>query len=272
MQAKSHMKSIVWYVFLVYLLTLAFNLSGNPFLLVISQITPLMATLLVIMFYPNRKQTFYKLGLGKIGGLCWYLISLFAGVPVLISFLIAWAMGYVDLPSLNHFPGHGDRLLWMIKHFFQISYLLTPILFAWGEEIGWRGYLQSQLLEEVNDKKAFVYTGLIWAVFHYPFYLNGYNESGNVWINIILFTLTLIPLSIVMGWIRLKSKSLWPVVLFHAMINHQRSFWEIFFYDKHEGWSYIAGETGIISLIVWSILAFIIWKFSIAKKAVQQIT
>ncbi|MBA4493663.1 CPBP family intramembrane glutamic endopeptidase [Paenactinomyces guangxiensis] len=104
----------------------------------------------------------------------------------------------------------------------------------------------------------------VWAVFHYPFYMNGYNEAGNVWINIGLFTVTLVPLSIVMGWIRMKSQSLWPVVIFHGMVNHQRVFWEQVFYVKTDGWGYIAGETGVISLVIWSILAMIIRRVSVA--------
>ncbi len=46
-----------------------------------------------------------------------------------------------------------------------VAVVATPIL--WGEEFGWRGYLQIRLLAD-HPLLAAVATGLIWGVWHYP--------------------------------------------------------------------------------------------------------
>src|SRR5262245_8542216 len=52
----------------------------------------------------------------------------------------------------------------------------TPVLF--GEEFGWRGFLQRRLFPNSPVAAALV-TGLIWGVWHYPLILRGYNYPDN---------------------------------------------------------------------------------------------
>jgi len=94
--------------------------------------------------------------------------------------------------------------------------IATPIL--WGEEFGWRSYLQLRLL---GDKPliAAIVTGLIWAVWHYPLILMGYQYPDHRLVGIPVFTVSVVLLSIVFGWLRLRSGSIWPVSLAHAGTN-----------------------------------------------------
>jgi membrane protease YdiL (CAAX protease family) len=63
-------------------------------------------------------------------------------------------------------------------------------------------------------------SGCIWAVWHYPGLLwADYNAGTNPRYALTCFTLMVISLSFIMGWLRLKSGSLWPCAMLHASHN-----------------------------------------------------
>jgi membrane protease YdiL (CAAX protease family) len=91
----------------------------------------------------------------------------------------------------------------------------TPVV--WGEEFGWRGYLQIRLLAD-KPLWAAVATGLIWAVWHYPMILMGYLFSGNP-LGLLLYPINMCLTSVIYGWFQLRSRSVWPASLAHATGN-----------------------------------------------------
>ena len=94
--------------------------------------------------------------------------------------------------------------------------LMTPVL--WGEEFGWRGYLQPRLFPG-KPLQASVATGIIWAIWHYPLIFRGYNYPGQPWLGIALFPVTSILLSIIFGWLRDMTGSVWAPSLAHSATN-----------------------------------------------------
>jgi membrane protease YdiL (CAAX protease family) len=103
--------------------------------------------------------------------------------------------------------------------------LITPLLNAlptFGEEFGWRGYLQPKLLP-LGNHKAVLLTGVIWGVWHWPIIMMGYNYGTDYFgapflgpLAMLWFTLTL---SALFGWITIKAGSLWPAVIAHGALN-----------------------------------------------------
>ncbi len=96
------------------------------------------------------------------------------------------------------------------------SLVATPILL--GEEFGWRGYLQVRLLGDRPLSAAFV-TGLIWALWHLPINLRGYNFPDQPMLGMLVFTISAIVLSIVFGWLRVRTGSIWAASLGHSATN-----------------------------------------------------
>ena len=103
--------------------------------------------------------------------------------------------------------------------------LLAPVLNAistFGEEFGWRGYLQPKLMP-LGARKAVLLTGVIWGVWHWPIILMGYNYGLDYFgapvlgpLAMVLFT---VALAVIFGWLTLKAQSVWPAVIGHAAIN-----------------------------------------------------
>ena len=89
-----------------------------------------------------------------------------------------------------------------------------------GEEIGWRGLLVPELAKRMSYTRTSLLSGLIWAAWHSPLLLFAdYNVGTNRWYALGCFSVTCISMSFMLAWLRLKSDSLWPAVLFHASHN-----------------------------------------------------
>jgi len=121
------------------------------------------------------------------------------------------------LPGANINPSMTS-FLWIVLPF-QFAFnavLATPLL--WGEEFGWRGYLQLRLFPE-RPLLAAVLTGIIWGIWHYPLNLRGYNYPEHPLLGLLVFPVSCILLSIILGWLRTKSGSIWTVCLAHSATN-----------------------------------------------------
>lgn len=110
-----------------------------------------------------------------------------------------------------HNPG-----LWVVPQLMVVAILMTPIL--WGEEFGWRGYLQTRIFAG-RPVPAAIATGLIWGVWHYPLTLRGYDFPGQPILGSLLLTVCAVLLAYVFGWIRARSGSIWASSLAHAATN-----------------------------------------------------
>ena len=91
---------------------------------------------------------------------------------------------------------------------------------ALGEEVGWRGFLVPELCRLTTFTKASLLTWIIWAVWHYPaIILADYHSQAPRLFDLVSLTVTVLGLSIFTAWLRLRSGSLWPVVLWHGAHN-----------------------------------------------------
>jgi len=166
-----------------------------------------------------------------------------------VLYLAAWLLpGFLTIAGASLFflifPAYFDRNLsalmgqlsgvegleqinpWLIigLQTFQ-AILISPILNAlstFGEEFGWRGYLQPKLMP-LGGRRAILITGVIWGIWHWPVILMGYNYGTDYFgapflgpLAMVWFTITL---SAIFGWVTIKSDSVWPGVIGHGAIN-----------------------------------------------------
>jgi membrane protease YdiL (CAAX protease family) len=103
-----------------------------------------------------------------------------------------------------------------------IAYSLLGIYMMFGEEFGWRGYLQQKLMP-LGPRKAMLLVGAIWAVWHWPAILLGLNYLSGYWgapvVGALLWVWTLLPVSVIYGWLTLRSGSVWPAAIAHGVNN-----------------------------------------------------
>lgn len=134
---------------------------------------------------------------------------------------------------------------------------LTTILGALGEEIGWRGFLQSKLGLKFGVFTGTLLLGLIWGYWHIPANLGGANGTENIYLTTFLtFPVTLVFMSFVLAWFRIKSNAIWPCAFLHGMNN------------TVSGIALIKANSPLIetyvslfsSILVGSIFAILLWK------------
>ncbi len=161
----------------------------------------------------------------------YYLVAWLLPLPVVaVIVVLAMALGIAQpdftlqqalatlAPAGSSPPPELPSALWILLpiQFMIVALIATPIL--WGEEFGWRGYLQLRLLSQ-RPLLAAIATGLIWGVWHYPLNLRGYNYPNHPILGLIIFPVSAILLSIIFGWLRLRTGSIWSASLAHAATN-----------------------------------------------------
>jgi membrane protease YdiL (CAAX protease family) len=136
------------------------------------------------------------------------------------------------------------------------------LIISFGEEYGWRGYLQSALLP-LGKIKAILLLGVIWGVWHWPIIWMGYNYPGQPILGSLVMTLYTIALAFVLGYAVLKTKGIWLAAFLHALNNQTLSFLNGFIYaPKNNILSFSAGILGILcfAVVIAIILRDPIWK------------
>jgi uncharacterized protein len=150
-------------------------------------------------------------------GLLWYLVVLF-GVAAIAYLAIGMGMLFgapapeISLP--NGLP--REALIGYLPIFFLINMFIGGPL---AEDIGWRGYILPKMRERMPALSASLIIGILWAVWHVPYFIfPGWNAAtGNIpfhW-----FALLTTSWSVLFAWVYVNTESILMPVLFHAAIN-----------------------------------------------------
>ena len=128
------------------------------------------------------------------------------------------------------------------------------IVIAFGEEYGWRGYLQSELFK-LGRVRSVVLVGVIWGAWHWPIILMGYNYPGHPLLGVLLMTLYTIGLAIVLGYAVLRSGSVLLAAFLHALNNQVVNFLAaIGFKPFDTAFSFGLGIYGLVTLAIVALL------------------
>lgn len=101
---------------------------------------------------------------------------------------------------------------------------LINCVFTTGEEVGWRGYLYPRLLDLLPRPAALVLGGVIWGLWHAPVILLGYNyPSVAPWLGLLMMCGFTTFAGTILMWLRARSRSVWPAVVGHAVVNAMSS-------------------------------------------------
>jgi len=154
-----------------------------------------------------------------------------------------------------------------------IVILVGPLvngLFVFGEEFGWRAYLQPKLMP-LGGRKAMVLMGMIWGLWHWPVIAMGYEYGqeypGFPWLGMLMFIWVSILFGTFLGWITLRSRCVWPAVIGHAGMNAIGTLGLLFLQGNPNSLLGPAAN-GLIGSIALAILALAIFLFPDALKPV----
>lgn len=94
---------------------------------------------------------------------------------------------------------------------------------TFGEEFGWRGYMNQKLEPLIGTTGAVIVGGIIWGLWHAELTVEGHNFGtdypGFPYIGILAMCIICTFEGILLMWVTKKSGSIYPAAIMHAMIN-----------------------------------------------------
>ncbi|MBU0928053.1 MAG: CPBP family intramembrane metalloprotease [Spirochaetes bacterium] len=100
---------------------------------------------------------------------------------------------------------------------------LLGLVITFGEEYGWRGYLQGELVR-MGRRRGVLLLGVIWGAWHWPVIWMGYNYPGHPVLGSLAMTAVSVIMSFVLAHAVFKAKGIWVAAYLHALGNQTLSF------------------------------------------------
>ena len=161
----------------------------------------------------------------------WKMILLAVIFPIivgLVAYGIAWATGlaqFVPIQPVEWLASLIGDTASPVTVFVVMLALTATIgtifgaLTAAGEEIGWRGYMLTRLIDAGVPRPVLV-SGLIWGLWHVPLIVAGvYVAGSSPIVSAILFMVGVTSMGFVFARMRLETGSIWPAIALHAAWN-----------------------------------------------------
>lgn len=174
-------------------------LIDEPSLISIALIDIIMAISAVLFFCSDWKTNKAILkwpgfSLSKLIGFIAFTIIASIGVSHSVDFLnrVIFEKG-MDFYSIFAFHKYGTYLMFL-------SIALYPALF---EELAYRGYLMEKLLKVVDEKEAIYISSILFFIIHFS----------------LISVFWLLPFALFLGWLRIKTKTIWYGVFIHFFFN-----------------------------------------------------
>lgn len=185
--------------------------EGNTLGMGLWLVLPVLTMLLLRIINRDWKDIGIKLNMK--GNVKWYLVSL-AIYPIVTFITVSLALLF---NSTNLAGFEMNAVLSLIAVSVAGNFIKNIF-----EEFAWRGYLTPKLIEQkINDWLIYLISGLVWALWHSPYYIvflpDHYFESISRTGMILTGCVLMVGWSVMYVEIYRLTKSVWPCVLMHAV-------------------------------------------------------
>lgn len=266
----------VWYFLFFTLLYIAASVIGfiKPFYIqeISSYImipSVLGLILVIVLRFVGGKESFSGVGLGGGKPKYWILFGLgiliYTGLQTTCNWIFKLGTP-VDSATLEMQASMtGMSLPLMMVVITAQSLILGPFLglvITFGEEYGWRGYLQPALVK-IGRIKGVLLVGIIWGIWHWPVIWMGYNYPGQPILGSLLMVLFCIGLAFMLGYSVLKAKGIWIAAFLHALVNQSMSFFMgVIYTPTNMSFSFGIGFWGLAIMVPLVLLILLdpVWK------------
>ncbi len=224
------------------------------------------------------KKSFSSLRLNTLGAKRFYLWAWILPIALVIiggALTLLFGAAKLDLnftmirDAMASAPKEIDAPLWIIVGA-QVIFAITlapfiNLIFALGEELGWRGYLLPKLMP-LGQWNAISTSGVIWGFWHAPAIVQGHNYPGYPILGIFMMIVFCVLLGTILSWLTLNTKSPWVAALAHGSINAVAGLPILFF---QPGFNMAIGGT-LAAPIGWiGMIIFIAWLVRTKRLPVQ---
>lgn len=161
------------------------------------------------------------------GNLKYYLIAVFT-VSVLGIFqgiLATLTIGGGDWSDW----GKDLNLAQTLSTFFTLFATAPLMAFnTFGEEFGWRGYMNQKMEPLLGTTGTIIVGGILWGLWHAPLTVEGHNFGtdypGYPYVGMLCMCVNCTFMGIILMWLTKRTNSIYPAAIFHAMNNFGGTF------------------------------------------------
>ncbi len=112
----------------------------------------------------------------------------------------------------------SSPMTWVVAAVLPINFILSFIAF-FGEEYGWRYFLQPVMQNRFGKRAGVIVLGLVWAVWHinvdFMYYTNGYGPQAFA-----CQIVTCLAVGIFFGYAYMKTGNIWVPIIMHYLNNN----------------------------------------------------
>lgn len=237
---RSNRRPSRWFVYFYFLLTGLYLMGA-----VISLIQPdLSATVISLLIIPNFLGLILLIVLRIIGGRNTFVEAGMAGGKAHVWFV--YGLGLVTFFGfqtwLNYFFKLGTvvdintafpqlaasnlppiTLILSLALNFMLIGPVVGLIISFGEEYGWRGFLQTELIK-LGRVRGVLLLGVIWGIWHWPVIWMGYNYPGQPLLGSVFMVIYCVILAYFLAYAVFKSQGIWTAAYLHALSNQTLSF------------------------------------------------
>ena len=127
-----------------------------------------------------------------------------------------------------------------------------------GEELGWRGFLTPRLVALMGRSGVLV-AGAIWALWHLPLILLGYNYGTQPLLGMLVWIPLCMALSVLLTALRNRGGAIWPAALAHGVLNQLATLLTGTVLVSARFTPLIDGAAGLAGLLVFGTAASIVY-------------
>ena len=120
--------------------------------------------------------------------------------------------------GMRQFESMGIHPFWLTLPSVMIAGLTINAVAAFGEELGWRGWLLKETAH-MGFWRSSWFIGLVWGLWHGPIILQGYNYPDHPVAGVVMMTLFTLLLSPILSYVRLRSGSVIVPSIAHGTLN-----------------------------------------------------
>ena len=201
----------------------------------------------------------FRIGKGR-----YYIYAV--AIPFLLVLLVGVASAALDIRRFAPVP---------LEELIQLKPVLLSVLGlgligAFGEELGWRGFLLPKLVSG-GVTNPYLVCGLVWASWHLPLIaFGGFYQTDNGLLMALIYGLGIIAMSFLFSELRMRSGSVWVPAIAHAAHN--------FFFQfavpvllltapgsRSEFWDSVAGDTGLCIAVLYSV-AYLVLRHVVRRR------
>lgn len=176
-----------------------------------------------------RSPLTWRVGPWRAYAWIWALVPAFMA----LIYLVSWALGLAEFgaspeailrqlppaPAGKELPPVPVMLALVAAATLTVGLMVTMV-FTFGEEYGWTGFLLPSLLPMGRTRAVLIY-GAVWGLWHAPLIVGGFNYPGHPVTGIAFMCLFTIAVGSVQCALLLRYRSVFLTSFLHASINSQ---------------------------------------------------